>query len=1138
VSEATSRSPADADEIADLIETLSAADRRLQVLTGGQVDAVLTRDGRTVMLQRSQALLRRYEAVRQAAILDALPACVALVDGRGDIVSVNAGWRGFESGHALVSARNQVGTNYLDACDGESDPEGPPGRDAAAGLRAVLRGEVPSFSLEYACRDGDVERAYQLLVTPLIGEPLSGAVVTHFDVTERARAQQALQRSGQLLSAVVGGTPDHVFVKDHGGRYLLCNPSLAAMFGLRVDEVIGRTNEELGLVARSILTAEASEARGIVDRRVIAEGVPVSSEDIFFGREHQRVFHVTKAPYRDEQGRVVGVIGISRDITERKEAERNVRENQALLAMSSRLALVGSWYVDVPVGDVYWSDALALIHDEKPGFKPTVRQALDYYAPEHRQGIAAAFASCQKDGLAFDVEYEILTRKGRRIWVRAIGEAVRGDDGAIHRVQGALQDVSERKRAAHKTRLLLEQLTNILGSITDGFLTLDRDWRFTFVNSEALRMLGRPSDRLVGSNIWAELPQLIGSDLQSGLRKAMAAEKGCYFEVFYGTWNGWIGVNCYPSKTGLSIYFSDVTQRRKDQDALREMNVGLEARVAARTAELTQAREEAEQANRAKSAFLAAMSHEIRTPMNGVVGLIDVLEQTSLRASQSRIVATVRESAYALLGVVDDVLDFSKIESGHLEIDSEPMSIAIVVEQVIDTLDPLAAAKRVRLEVALDPRLPGVVRGDALRLRQVLLNLVGNAVKFSKPALESAGPGNVELRVERVDAGAADCEVDFIVRDDGIGMSDETLARLFTPFMQADDSTTRRFGGTGLGLSISHRLTGLMGGTLGVSSAPGTGSCFTLRLRLPCIESTPETAVGTRRPGDDDPDVGSWADAVTAPMPMSASGAMAAGRLVLVAEDNEINQEVIRRQLALMGYTADIAPTAQEALERWRTGSYALLLTDLHMPVMDGYELAASIRREETGTRLPIVALTANAAKSEALRCQRIGIDECMTKPLQLADLHAMLRGWMPAEAQPLPLRATPKPVRRALRRREGATVAAPSRAAVDLAVLTALIGSDEQGIADMLDSFRRSAARCREAIRAGVDSGDCKSVADAAHPLKAAACSIGAPALGEICGALEASADAGRQAELGPLFGRFEIAYDEVHRFLDERST
>jgi PAS domain S-box-containing protein len=1119
-------------EIAALVETLSAAEERLELLTGGQVDAVVTRSGRTVMLQRSQELLRRHQTLQRAAILDALPACVALVDVRGTILSVNEAWRRFVRENDLPGPDHGVGMPYLEVCAGVLGRDSAQAEAIAAGLRGVLIGELPSYSVEYAVPDA--QRWHALTISPIGEGRPTAAVATHFDITQRRRAQLSMQRSAELLTAVVSGTPDHVFVKDREGRYLFCNDAFARFVGSSVEQMLGRTNALVGLIDRAILTPDAARERLDNDLRVMSWGQPVTTEDVLRGATGPRTFLATKAPYRNEQGEMIGVIGISRDITERKQAEVKLGESQALLAMASRLTRVGYWYVDLPAERVVWSEELALMHDEPRGFSPTVEAALAYFLPEHREGIGEAFAVCAAEGLAFDLEYQLITAKGRRIWVRAVGEAVRGDDGAIRRVQGALQDLSELKDAEQEARLLGDRMRSILGSITDGFLTLDRDWRFTFVNEEALRMLDRgDNDDLIGKSLWTEFPEMDKTQLNRGLRLGMSARVGSSFEAYHAPWKAWVGVRCYPSKTGMSVYFSDVTQRRRDQDALRELNADLEARVVARTTELTLAREDAEQANRAKSSFLAAMSHEIRTPMNGVVGMIDVLEQSSLRSSQAEVVRTIRESAYALLSIVDDVLDFSKIEAGHFHIDREPMSLERVVSGVRDALAHLAAGKGVLLGVTLAPGLPALVLGDALRLRQILLNLVGNAIKFSSA---EGRVGKVDVRLDLRELGEQNCTVEFVVDDDGIGMDETTLARLFQPFTQADTSTTRRFGGTGLGLSISGRIAELMGGRIQVSSKSGEGSRFALRLPFEWVEAArAEPAAETPfldSMTEDEPNH----DQTTMPLPLSAPGTLAGGRLILVAEDNETNQRVICKQLDLMGYSTHVATTGEEALACWRRSRYALLLTDLHMPVMDGFELAAAIRAEEpAGVRLPIIALTANAAKSEIKRCGEIGMDDHMTKPLQLADLHAMLQKWMPGDAQPRALRAVKTAASSSHAPLARLKLTTPSPV-VDLTVLGALVGSDPAVINQMLGSFRSSAARAREAVRSGVASGSCGQVADAVHPLKSAARSIGALRLAEICDEMEVSAGSGRRADLGAQLVRFELAFADVHRFLDAR--
>ncbi len=690
-------------------------------------------------------------------------------------------------------------------------------------------------------------------------------------------------------------------------------------------------------------------------------------------------------------------------------------------------------------------------------------------------------------------------------------------------------------------------------------------------------------------------------------------------------------------------HVQDITERKQAEAALRQHNEELETKVALRTVDLSRARDEADQANRAKSAFLAAMSHEIRTPMNGVVGMIDVLEQSSLRNAQVEIVKTIRESAYALLAIVDNVLDFSKIEAGHFQVDNEPMDVGAVVEGVCDTLDHLAGKKGVELTLFTDPAIPARVLGDATRLRQVLLNLTSNAIKFSSA---QAHLGRVSVRANVVKHGLRQVVLEFSVADNGIGMDEETLARLFTPFTQADSSTTRRFGGTGLGLSISHGLAGLMGGGITVHSEPGRGSTFSVRLPLARLPHQPELAAVTRalaglcclvlgdtdgpagdlsvylahsgatvepvadlaaarqwlgqrapglcigvivgsaetlqqtladlravcssrpnlelrfvvvergrrrKPRVDAPDLVSLdgdvlhrviflkavamaagritADVVDEPhlnadvMPaaLSIHDASAQGRLILVAEDNEINQKVISKQLALLGYAAHINNNGREALENLRRRDYPLLLTDLHMPEMDGYQLAVAIRAAESGQRrMPIVALTANALKGEASRCIELGMDDYMTKPVQLADLRAMLAKWLPAAARPAPELPAPPESKTAAR-----------TLALDVRVLKALVGDEPHVIEEFLQDFRVSASDTTLQLRAACQARQGNTVEALAHRLKSSARSVGALALGELCAKMEQAGQAGRHETLGKLWPMFEAEMAAVDALL-----
>jgi PAS domain S-box-containing protein len=934
-------------------------------------------------------LERQRLAAMQAAVLDAMPAQVALLDEDGAIVSVNAEWGRFGMSNGLRSVDFGIGENYPDLCDAVRGDHAEDSRRAARGIRSVLDGQAQEFSFEYACHSPVEDRWFRMRVSPFQGETGVGVLVMHVDISDYKRADEERQRSTELLHAVVASVPDDIFVKDNHGRYLLCNEAAARFAGRTVEQMVGRQVADIFEPATARLMLKG-------DLRVVESGLAFKAEEVIVGARTTRTVLTTKVPYRDAYGEVVGVIGIVRDISDRKRAE-------------------------------------------------------------------------------------------------------------------------------------LE--------------------------------LGSQRDRLQAE---------------------------------------------------------------------------LEERVLARTDELNQARQKAEQASKAKSDFLATMSHEIRTPMNGVIGMIDMLHRTSLKGYQAEMVEVIRDSAFSLLRVMEDILDLSKIEAGKLSIEAEPMKVGDVVEKVCGMLDQMAMDRSVRMAVFVDPAIPEAVVGDGGRLRQVLVNLATNAIKFCSGGER---PGRVSVRARLAGRSAGAVTVEIVVSDNGIGMDEATLARLFTPFLQGDAATARRFGGSGLGLAISEMLVRVMGGEILVSSVPGHGSVFTVRLHFPVlddglvdtapgsceglccrivgsepsmaedlgsylthagcrVEHSPSLAAASRsaqppglwlwlilpgqpipplvklralapglpgretrfivlglgkrrrprieaidlmrvdadmllrrtlfkvvalaagreRQEDDDIDVDRSSGQDTA---SHGQAVPAPGRLILVAEDNETNRKVILLQLQLIGFAADVAANGREALERWRGGGYALLLTDLHMPEMDGFALVAAIRAEEKpGRHLPVVALTANVARDEELRCQFAGMDAYLTKPIRLQQLKATIDSCLERAAED-----------RAARDAMHAHAGAPA----DLAVLAALVGDDPVVIGEVLQSFRESAAQTSGELQLGAVAGSAQAVAEAAHKLKSAARSIGAIQLGAICAEIERVAEFGEDGALDSLLPRFAAELNAVYRFLDE---
>ncbi len=606
----------------------------------------------------------------------------------------------------------------------------------------------------------------------------------------------------------------------------------------------------------------------------------------------------------------------------------------------------------------FWLQKLGYERDEVLGLRST-----DFLSAESRQRALSVYLPLfYEQGYLRNVEYQFVRKDGQLLDVLLSAAAMRDPDGSIAQSLAVSSDVTDLRRVEQSLRESESRLLAILRSAHDAIVGFDNDGRIVLFNAAAVLLFGRSAEEAIGLRLAelvegpAPLPCPVGEGVRLDL--VLIARDGRRVPVDASFSSSW---SCGQALT--TAVLRDCSARRELEENLRN------------------AKEAAESSAAAKSRFLAMMSHEIRTPMNAILGMAHLLLDSDLSPNQARYAKTLRASSEALLALLNDALDFSKLEAGRLELESICFETRTCVEEVIELFSQQASSKGITLDAKVSHHVPRMARGDAMRLRQILVNLVGNAVKFTHQ-------GGITLFVDAVESLTVDgapphhdnawgnpMELRVSVLDSGIGVPPESESRLFQLFSQVDASTTRQYGGTGLGLAISQRLVELMGGSIHFKRPVEGGSRFDFSVHLmACHETAP---CGTpNRPLN--PELG-----VRLPL------------RILLAEDNPVNQQLTQLLTQKMGYVIDVVNNGAEALAAVRSQAYDLVLMDVQMPCMDGLEAARHMRADANiSRRLVLVALTASTSPTDRIACLTAGMNDYLSKPLRPESLQERLEYW------------------------------------------------------------------------------------------------------------------------------------------------
>jgi len=905
---------------------------------------------------------------------------------------------------------------------------------------------------------------------------------------ELARTTRELQASSHEIEYQTYALDQHsiVAITDRAGRIVYVNDKFSEISQYSREELIGQDHRLISSGTHSRLFFRDMWS-------TIGHG-KVWKGEICNRRKDGSLYWVdtTIVPNLDARGKIDRYVAIRTDITARKQYELALRSSEARFRDVAENMGGWIWEIDAEGRYTYASDRVFDILGYTPA-EIIGRTFLEFMPPDEAARIEAQIPGIVEQKIPFrDFENWNLHKDGRLVCLVSSGVPMLDDQGRLLGYRGVDRDVTERRRIADELRRTEERFSKAF-HLSPDMITLSRlgDGRFIDVNESFLRVSGYAREDVIGRNareleIWDDI------ELARDARALLLQLRSLRNIELYGR-------SRHGERVPLS-YSADIIELDGEPCILAVIHDLRQDKQAAR--ELAEAHEAALAASRAKSEFLATMSHEIRTPLNGVLGAAQLLKVLVRDPEQQDYVRLILDSGDQLLSLINEVLDFSRIESGHLELEKITFGLDDTLHRTIGAMEVLARGKGLSLEYRLDPAIPGVLVGDPFRLRQVLTNLIGNAIKFTDQ-------GGISVRVQDQGRDAERRLLRFEVQDTGPGIAPDMQDQIFEAFTQGDGTITRQHGGTGLGLAIVRRLVALMDGKIGVESKPGRGSTFWFTA---CFAENAQSAATA--PSDR-----------AQPEPGSDSGH---GLRVLVVEDNRANQIVARRMLEHLGCDVDVAGGGQRGLERMAVTPYQLVLMDCQMPDLDGLTAVRRWReheRQQGARRMTVVAMTANATPQDREACLAAGMDDFLAKPVTVQSLKMLLESWLPRPDEVLP----PRPSAAI----DPETSPAMIHASLDpaqLAELRQLMGS---GFAEYVAIFLEDTPPRLAAMRGAAEAADREQLRQLAHLIKGSAANNAASRLAALCVELETRLQDGEAAAVQALVDRirdeFEIASLEL---------